>query len=188
MLGHNSIILQHNLFAYCANSPIILTDASGRNFFDDYWYYMRYKNDMIFWSTVAVALHAFGCPHSGDLLIHSVQANPTDLHFDDDDSITQTIKGDAEFKATITTQIDAKKFEEDFHIIFDDNFDLFGSLHEVTAQIKPVVVDGQQMYHVSIFDEYNFDYEKDYSSPYSSYRNDFPWLWKRKNRWRSKRL
>lgn len=168
MLGHNSIILQHNLFAYCANSPIVLTDTSGRNFFDDLWYYMCHKNDMMFWTTVGVALYAIGCPHSADLLVHSVQAKPKDLHFDGDDSITQTIMADAEFKAAITAQIDAGNFEEDFSITFEDNFDLFGALHAVTAQIKPVVVNGQQMYHVSMFDEYDFKYEEDYSSPSSS--------------------
>ena len=168
MLGYNSIILQHNLFAYCVNSPIILTDTSGRNFFDDLWYYMCHRNDMMFWTTVAVALSVMGYPHSADLLVHSVQAKPTDLHFDDDDSITQTIMADAEFKAAITAQIDAGNFEENFSIVFEDNFDLFGALHAVTVRIKPVVVDGRPMYHVSIFDEYDFKYEEDYSSPSAS--------------------
>ena len=122
---------------------------------------------MMLWAAVALSLRAIGYPHSSDLLIHSVQANPPDLYFDADDPITQTIMADAEFKAAITTQIAAENFEKDFSIVFEDNFDLFGALHAVTVQIKPVVVDGRQMYHVSIYDEYDFKYEEDYSSPSS---------------------
>ena len=175
-IGKISTLGQHNLFSYCANVPVGLIDENGRDFWSELGYlgellaynYMH-ESELNFWNLVCDGLDAAGYVHSARLLRHSLQPRPDDLLFRNCSSLAMKIKRDSEFKKKMAEIIEKQNFGTETSVIFNSDFDLFGSLHKVAMIVSPITVNGEEIYHVTMTDKYDFTFEGDYSSQAPSF-------------------
>ena len=79
------------------------------------------------------------------------------------------IKRDSEFKKKMAEIIEKQNFGTETSVIFNSDFDLFGSLHKVAMIVSPITVNGEEIYHVTMTDKYDFTFEGDYSSQAPSF-------------------
>ena len=122
------------------------------------------------WVDVAKVFKAMDYNLASELLMPSLQNDPSDLYFGDDSEVAQTIKADENFLSYLDEVMDEHKGEQEFTVdmvgfTFDDK-DLFFSIHGITGGQSILtgtrLNDNSYQLQIKIIDDYNYDHkEKD---------------------------
>ena len=122
------------------------------------------------WVDVAKVFKAMDYNLASELLMHSLQNDPSDLYFGDDSEVAQMIKADENFLSYLDEVMDEHKGEQEFTVdmvgfTFDDK-DLFFSIHGITGGQSILtgtrLNDNSYQLQIKIIDDYNYDHkEKD---------------------------
>ena len=168
LIGKIASLGKHNQYAYCANVPVALRDDDGKDFrswLGDLWEGIKRdwerRDGVDYWSGVCAGLSVLGYEHSRNFLGYSLLDKPSPRYYSDKSDIADKIRNDSDFKATMKNIITNRMFDTVQGIVFETDFDLFGSLHKANIVVSPVLIyDGiGDMYHVTITDTYDFKYE-----------------------------
>lgn len=161
ILIQSKSLLGNNLYSYAYNNPIAMIDSNGKGAI---WNWLK-KNIIAPIERVIIGVFSTASKlifdTAPDLLNHSLQENPSDLHFDNESKIAKKIKKDKDFESTIKDIAKSnpnKEFKDYKEYIEFTNTDLFLGIHNADLYVTGTLNDGKGKLSVKIVDTYDFDF------------------------------
>ena len=167
VLCSNRDVITSNIFCYVSNNPVNYSDEKGLAWMRPTKWLARKL-----WKVATAAMRKIGCPNAAKLLEHSLKDNPKDLTYGKNSSIAKKISKDKDYKTAMKKIIETADKNGNINynsyknkkldgIEFENNADLFASLHGADIIVQGNVNDGKLK--VQIIDYYDFKFEIDYS-------------------------
>ena len=165
MIGTGREFNGYNLFVYSTNNYINFIDNSGKGPIK--WIAQQ------MWKGVVKILKSWNYTFAANFLEHSVSSSkPDDLYYDKDSSISKAISKDSDFQNKMEEIIcnnnfhngkikyDSTTSKTQTGMEFNNNFDLFASIHGANIIINDSISD--MKLSVQLVDYYDFKFERGY--------------------------
>lgn len=159
-INANKDYLGHNLYVYASNDFINNIDEDGTSILSGITRKL--------WNFVAGVLKKKDMPVSSELLKHSAQTKPSDLHYGKNSIVAKAIEEDQAYQKQLDKAI--KSADKNGNVEYKNTFaftktDLQGSFNNATITVTGTVIDDEVDLKVQIYDRYDFDLEiKSYGS------------------------